>query len=97
MASLRGKILNVCITVPDVDEAMKWYSDILGFQSLFHTRNNNADGFLRVLGREEIELYARHLAGRSEISNDNIVLNIVEFVGNEDITNVNIKNDVAKI
>ena len=43
MNALVKKFLHVCITVPDLDQALKFYRDVLGFVSTFQTRTDKAE------------------------------------------------------
>src|SRR3989442_10324678 len=61
MNALVKKFLHVCITVPDLDQALKFYRDVLGFVSTFQTRTDKADGKLLGFQEEEIGLYAHHI------------------------------------
>ena len=61
MNALVKKFLYVCITVPDLDQALKFYRDVLGFVSTFQTRTDKADGKLLGFQEEEIGLYAHHI------------------------------------
>jgi len=55
------KFMHVVVTVPDLDEALKFYRDVLGFVSVFHTRTDEADGRLLGFDQDEIGIYAHHL------------------------------------
>src|SRR3989442_12506296 len=61
MNALVKKFLHVCITVPDLDQALKFYRDVLGFVSTFQTRTDKADGKLLGFQEDEIGLYAHHV------------------------------------
>ena len=61
MNALVKKLLHVCITVPDVDKALKFYRDVLGFVSTFETRTDEADGPLLGFAEDEISIYAHHI------------------------------------
>ena len=79
MEALVKKFLHVCITVPDLDQALKFYRDVLGFVSVFETRTDEADGSLLGFDQDEIGLYAHHVlvpGGHGEGATE---INLVEF------------------
>jgi catechol 2,3-dioxygenase-like lactoylglutathione lyase family enzyme len=39
-----NKLFHVCITVPDIEEALGFYRDVLGLESIGSLRNEKADG-----------------------------------------------------
>ena len=55
------KLMHVCIAVPDLNEALKFYRDVLGFESVFQTENDKADGRLLGFDTEEVGLRAHHV------------------------------------
>lgn len=79
MEALVKRVLNVCITVPDLDEALRFYRDVLGFTSVFETRTDDADGPLLGFDQDAIGLYAHHIltVGADPLSATQI--NLVEF------------------
>lgn len=79
MNALVKKLLHVCITVPDLDEALKFYRDVLGFVSTFQTRTDKADGRLLGLPDEEIGLYAHHVLVAGADHRQATEINLVEF------------------
>lgn len=73
------KLMHVCITVPDLDEALKFYRDVLGFQTVFQTENDKADGRLLGLDMDEIGLRAHHVLSVGAQPDQATEINIVEF------------------
>jgi len=78
MDALVKKLMHVCITVPDLDEALKFYRDVLGFKSVFETKTDQADGKLLGFDQEEIGLYAHHMLtlGAHEHATE---INLIEY------------------
>lgn len=72
------KIMHACIVVPDLDKALKFYRDVLGFQSVFQTENDKADGTLLGMDMEEIGLRAHHLSTGAQ-NDQETEINLVEF------------------
>jgi catechol 2,3-dioxygenase-like lactoylglutathione lyase family enzyme len=79
MEALVKSVLHVCITVPDVDEALKFYSGVLGFTSVFQTRTDAADGPLLGFDQDEIGLYAHHILTVGADPQTATQINLVEF------------------
>ena len=79
MKALVKSVLHVCITVPDVDEALKFYRDILGFTSVFETRTDEADGPLLGFDQDTIGLYAHHILTAGAAPDQATQINLVEF------------------
>lgn len=79
MNALVKKLLHVCITVPDLDQALKFYRDVLGFVSTFETRTDKADGKLLGFEQEEIGLYAHHVMTVGAQHGQATEINLVEF------------------
>jgi len=73
------KLMHVCITVPDLDRALDFYCRVLGFQSVFQTDNDKADGKLLGFDSEEIGLRAHHVLATSADPSQATEINIVEF------------------
>jgi catechol 2,3-dioxygenase-like lactoylglutathione lyase family enzyme len=73
------RVLHVCITVPDLDEALKFYRDVLGFTSVFETRSDDADGPLLGFEQDAIGLYAHHLMTVGADPDQATQINLVEF------------------
>lgn len=61
MSALVKQLAHVCITVPDLDMALAFYRDVLGFQSVFETENDTADGRLLGFDRDEVSIDAHHV------------------------------------
>lgn len=80
--------MHVCIVVPDLNEALKFYRDVLGFQSVFQTENDKADGKLLGFETKEIGLRAHHLLSVGAQHDQATEINIVEFT--------NSKTDISK-
>jgi catechol 2,3-dioxygenase-like lactoylglutathione lyase family enzyme len=73
------KLFHVCITVPDIEGALKFCRDIVGLKSMGSLRNEKADG--NVLGLtpgEEIEISAGHLCGK--ITDNATVIDLIEYI-----------------
>jgi catechol 2,3-dioxygenase-like lactoylglutathione lyase family enzyme len=79
MSALVKKVLHVCITVPDLDEALTFYRDVLGFTSVFQTRNDEADGRLLGFDQDEIGLYAHHVLSVGADRAQATEINLCEF------------------
>ena len=74
-----NKLFHVCITVPDIEEALKFYRNVLGLQSIGSLRHEKTDG--KVLGftpGEEIEINADHLCGKT--TDNATVIDLIEYV-----------------
>lgn len=79
MSALIKKLLHVCITVPDVDEALKFYRDVLGFVSTFETRTDEADGPLLGFAEDEISIYAHHILTAGADPRTATEINLIEY------------------
>lgn len=79
MNALVKKLLHVCITVPDVDQALKFYRDVLGFVSTFETRTDEADGPLLGFEQEEIGIYAHHILTAGADAKHATEINLIEY------------------
>ncbi|MDR0212284.1 MAG: VOC family protein [Pseudomonas putida] len=79
MSTLVKKLLHVCITVPDVDQALKFYRDVLGFVSTFDTRTDEADGPLLGFAEEEISIYAHHVMVAGADPRTATEINLIEY------------------
>ncbi len=79
MNALVKKFLHVCITVPDVDQALKFYRDVLGFVSTFETRTDEADGRLLGFQEEEIGIYAHHILTAGSDPLQATEINLIEY------------------
>lgn len=79
MSALVKKLLHVCIAVPDLDQALKFYCGVLGFVSTFQTRTDKADGPLLGFEQEDIGLYAHHVLTAGADHKQATEINLVEF------------------
>ena len=79
MNALVKKLLHVCITVPDLDQALKFYRDVLGFVSTFETRTDKADGKLLGFQQEEIGIYAHHILTVGADHHQATEINLIEY------------------
>ncbi len=79
MTALVKKLLHVCITVPSVDQALKFYRDVLGFVSTFETRTDKADGKLLGFEQDEISIYAHHVLTVGADPQQATEINLIEF------------------
>jgi catechol 2,3-dioxygenase-like lactoylglutathione lyase family enzyme len=85
MNALVKKLLHVCITVPNVDEALKFYRDLLGFVSTFQTRTDKADGRLLGFQQDEIGIYAHHVLTAGGDHQQATEINLIEFTNPESV------------
>ena len=79
MDALVKKFMHVCITVPDLDEALKFYRGVLGFTSVFETRTDEADGRLLGFDQDEIGIYAHHVLSLGASREQATEINLIEF------------------
>lgn len=79
MGALVKKFMHVCITVPNLDEALKFYRDVLGFTSVFETRTDEADGRLLGFDQDEIGIYAHHVLSVGANREQATEINLIEF------------------
>ena len=79
MNALVKKLLHVCITVPDVDQALKFYRDVMGFVSTFETRTDEADGPLLGFAEDEISIYAHHILTAGADAKHATEINLIEY------------------
>jgi catechol 2,3-dioxygenase-like lactoylglutathione lyase family enzyme len=86
MNALVKKLLHVCITVPNVDEALKFYRDVLGFVSTFETRTDKADGPLLGFAQEEIGIYAHHILTAGADAKQATEINLIEYTSPPTLT-----------
>lgn len=59
---------------------MRFYSDVLGFESVFETDNDTADGPLLGFDRDVVSLRAHHVMTTGPSEGTPTELNLVEFV-----------------
>lgn len=79
MNALVKKLLHVCITVPNLDQALNFYRDVLGFVSTFETRTDKADGKLLGFQEDEIGIYAHHILTAGADHHQATEINLIEF------------------
>ena len=79
MNALVKKFLHVCITVPDLDLALKFYRDVLGFVSTFQTRTEEADGPLLGFEQDNIGIYAHHIMTVGAEHGQATEINLIEY------------------
>jgi catechol 2,3-dioxygenase-like lactoylglutathione lyase family enzyme len=79
MNALIKKFLHVCITVPNVDQALTFYRDVLGFVSTFETRTDEADGPLLGFAEDEISIYAHHIMLPGADAKTATEINLIEY------------------
>jgi catechol 2,3-dioxygenase-like lactoylglutathione lyase family enzyme len=72
------RLFHVCITVPDIDEALAFYQDVLGLESLGRLRNEKTDGAALGFPGQEIEIHADHLSGN--LTENATVIDLIQFV-----------------
>ena len=58
------KLFHVCITVPDIDEALEFHQGAVGLESVGGLRNEKTDGAALGFPGQEIEIHADHLSGK---------------------------------
>jgi catechol 2,3-dioxygenase-like lactoylglutathione lyase family enzyme len=73
-----NRLFHVCITVPDIEEALAFYRDVLGLESIGSLRNEKADGAVLGFPGQEIEIHADHLCGKRK--DGATVIDLIEFV-----------------
>lgn len=73
-----NRLFHVCITVPDIEEALGFYRDVLGLESIGSLRNEKADGAVLGFPGQEIEIHADHLCGKSR--ENATVIDLIEFL-----------------
>ncbi|WP_077035053.1 VOC family protein [Pelomonas sp. KK5] len=79
MNALVKKLLHVCITVPSVDEALKFYGGVLGFVSTFQTRSDKADGRLLGFDQDDTCIYAHHILAAGADPQQATEINLIEY------------------
>ena len=72
------KLYHVAITVDNIDEAMKFYCDVLGLHTLGSLRGEESDGALLGFPGQRIKINAEHLVG--EDSDNATVIDLIEFI-----------------
>ena len=72
------KLYHVAITVRDIEEAMKFYCDVLGLRTLGSLRGEESDGALLGFPGQRIKINAEHLVGKD--ADNATVIDLIEFV-----------------
>ena len=73
-----NRLFHVCITVPDIEEALAFYRDVLGLESIGSLRNEKTEGAMLGFPGQQIEIHADHLCGKRK---DNAtVIDLIEFL-----------------
>jgi catechol 2,3-dioxygenase-like lactoylglutathione lyase family enzyme len=72
------KLFHVCITVPDIEEALEFYQGVLGLESVGSLRNEKTDGAALGFPGQEIEIHADHLSGK--LTDSATVLDLIQSV-----------------
>ncbi len=73
-----NRLFHVCITVPDIEEALGFYRDVLGLESIGSLRNEKADGAVLGFPGQQIEIHADHLCGKHK--ENATVIDLIEFI-----------------
>jgi catechol 2,3-dioxygenase-like lactoylglutathione lyase family enzyme len=73
-----NRLFHVCITVPDIEEALRFYRDVLGLESIGSLRNEIADGAVLGFPGQQIEIHADHLCGKNK--ENATVIDLIEFI-----------------
>ena len=72
------KLYHVAITVDDIDEAMKFYCDVLGLRTLGSLRGEESDGALLGFPGQRIKINAEHLVGKE--ADNATVIDLIQFI-----------------
>lgn len=72
------RLFHVCITVPDIEEALRFYRDVLGLESIGSLRNEKSDGAVLGLPGQEIEIHADHLCGMDK--ENATVIDLIQYI-----------------
>ena len=78
MAGFVKKMYHVAITVADIDEALKFYTEVLGLRTIGSLRNEESDGALLGFPGQRIKIHAEHLVGSK--AEDATVIDLIQFV-----------------
>lgn len=73
-----NRLFHVCITVPDIEEALGFYQGVLGLESIGQLRNERSDGAVLGFPDQEIVIHANHLRGKR--TDQATVIDLIEFV-----------------
>ncbi|MFB7085230.1 VOC family protein [Streptomyces sp. NPDC056296] len=87
MSALVKHLMHVCITVPNLDQALNFYRDVLGFESVFETRNDKADGRLLGFDTDEVSISAHHVLTVGADAQTATAINLVEHTQPETVVN----------
>jgi len=80
MTLMTQQLLHVCIAVPDLNAAVQFYRDLLGFKSVFETENGTADGALLGFDTDVVNIKAQHVMTVGASPRHATAINLVEFV-----------------
>ena len=73
-----NRLFHVCITVPDIEEALAFYCGVLGLESIGSLRHETTDGAVLGFPGQQIEIHANHLVGKDR---DNAtVIDLIEWL-----------------
>jgi catechol 2,3-dioxygenase-like lactoylglutathione lyase family enzyme len=72
------KLFHVCITVPDIDEALEFYQGVVGLEFVGSLRNEKTDGAALGFPGQEIEIHADHLSGK--LTDNATVVDLIQSV-----------------
>lgn len=78
-----NRLFHVCITVPDIEEALAFYRDVLGLESIGSLRNEKADGAVLGFPGQQIEIHADHLCGKDK--ENATVIDLIQFLTPETV------------
>lgn len=73
-----NRLFHVCITVADIEEALKFYCGVLELKSIGALRHERAPGAVLGFPGQTIEIHANHLVGSN--ADNATVIDLVEFV-----------------
>ena len=73
-----NRLFHVCITVADIDAALKFYCEVLGLKSIGALRHERAPGEVLGFPGQTIEIHANHLVGQN--AENATVIDLIEFV-----------------
>ncbi|MTV82762.1 VOC family protein [Secundilactobacillus folii] len=72
------RLFHVCVTVENIEDALKFYVGVLGLKSIGSLRNEKSKGDVLGLPGEDIEINADHLEG-SETKNATVI-DLVQYI-----------------
>jgi extradiol dioxygenase family protein len=73
-----NRLFHVCITVPDIEEALAFYCDVLGLESIGSLRHETTDGAVLGFPGQQIEIHANHLVGKDK--ENATVIDLIEWL-----------------